>query len=49
MHRLDLGQWMHTDSLDTTRDFPVQNRGETDSFRIDHRLLVQYGGIHGFS
>jgi hypothetical protein len=24
------------------------NRGETGSFRIDHRLLVQYGGIHGF-
>jgi hypothetical protein len=48
-HRLDLGQWMHTDSLDTTRDFSVQNRGETDSFIIDHRLLVQYGGIHGFS
>jgi hypothetical protein len=29
--------------------FSVQNRGETGSFRINHRLLVQYGGIHGFS
>jgi hypothetical protein len=48
-HRLNLGQWMHTDSPDTTRDFLVKNIGETDSFIIDHRLLVQYRGIHRFS
>jgi hypothetical protein len=29
--------------------FLVQNRGESGSFRINHRLLVQYGGIHEFS
>jgi hypothetical protein len=40
IHRLDLRQWMHTDSPDTTQDFPFQNRGETSSFRIDQRLLV---------
>jgi hypothetical protein len=30
------------------KGFFDSNRGETGSFRIDHRILVQYGGIHGF-
>jgi hypothetical protein len=29
--------------------FSVQNKGESGSFGINHRLLVQYRGIHGFS
>jgi hypothetical protein len=29
--------------------FSVQNRGESGSFKINHRLLVQYEGIHEFS
>jgi hypothetical protein len=29
--------------------FSAQNKGESGSFGINHRLLVQYEGIHGFS
>jgi hypothetical protein len=47
-HRLDLGQWMHTDSPDIARAFSDSNRGAIDSFRIDQSFLVQYRGIHGF-
>jgi hypothetical protein len=28
--------------------FSNSNKGETGSFRIDYRLLIQYSGIHGF-
>jgi hypothetical protein len=48
MYRLDFGNWIHMDSPNTAQDFFDSNKGETGSFIIDHRFLVQYRGIHGF-